>query len=105
VFAVEREDVALYIQVKDPQAPVSFYINGEEIDKNNPRFEQINQGGVKHQLTIKRSELTDAGLLEVRTPLNKDKKILISSTTLDVMMGERKPEMKKIGKKGDNKVE
>ena len=105
VFAVERESVVLYFQVKDPLAPVTFYLNGELIDPNDQRYEQVNQDGGKHQLTIKRTEMTDAGLLEAKTPLNKDKKLLTSATTLDVMMGERKPEMNKIGNKGDNKVE
>jgi len=41
--------------------------------------------------------------LEARTPLNKDDKELTTSTTLDVMMGERKPNMGKVGRA--NKIE
>ena len=48
--------------------------------------------------------LQDAGTIEARTPLNKNDETLTTATTLDVMMGERKPKMKKIGK-GGNKVE
>ena len=105
VFAVEREDLALYVEVKDPGAPVTFFINGEEIDKNSSRFQQTSTGPGKHQLNIKHVELSDAGVLEVRTPLNKGDKVLSTATTLDVMMGERKPEMKKVGKTGNNMVE
>ena len=102
VFAVEREDVDLYVTVKDPDAPVYFYINGKKLDENNFRFEHTNNKGA-HTFKIKRTELAEAGELEVRTPLNKDDKELTSCTTLDVMMGERKPTVGKIGK--NNKVE
>jgi len=102
VFAVEREDVALYVEVKDPDAPVYFYINGKKLDESNFRFEHTNINGA-HTFFIKRTELAEAGILEARTPLNKDEKELTSCTTLDVMMGERKPTMGKIGK--NNKVE
>ena len=105
VFAVEREDVVLYVEVKDPNAPVYFYLNGEEVDRNNPRFLQSSTAPGKHQLVIKHLELTDNGTVEVRTPLNKGDKNLSSSVTLDVMMGERKPEMNKVGKSGNNLVE
>ena len=105
VFAVEREDVALYFEVKDPGAPVTFYLNGEEIDQNDKRFEQTVTGPGKHQLVIKFLEMTDAGTIEARTPLNKNDQVLSSSTTLDVMMGERAPELAKVGKNGNGKVE
>ena len=97
VFAVEREDLVLYVEVKDPGSPVTFYINGEEVDKNSSRFQQSITAPGKHQLLIKHVELVDAGILEVRTPLNKGDKLLTTAITLDVMMGERKPEMKKVG--------
>ena len=90
VFAVEREEVALYVEVKDPDAPVHFYINGQKLDEDNPRFEHTSKKGA-HTFIIKKLELQDAGTFEARTPLNKGDKILSSSTTLDVMMGERKP--------------
>ena len=90
VFAVEREEVALYVEVKDPDAPVHFYINGQKLDEDNPRFEHTNKKGA-HTFIIKKLELQDAGTFEARTPLNKGDKTLSSSTTLDVMMGERKP--------------
>ena len=37
VFAVEREELVLYVSVKDPNAPVYFYINGQKIDDGSFR--------------------------------------------------------------------
>ena len=37
VFAVEREEVILYVDVKDPTAPVHFYINGHKLDESDSR--------------------------------------------------------------------
>ena len=70
VFAVEREEVMLYVEVKDPSAPVYFYINGKKVDEGEFRFEHTSSGG-KHELKIKKCELGDAGCLEARTPSNK----------------------------------
>ena len=98
VFAVEREDVMFYVNVKDPNAPVDFYINGEKVDPNESRFRRMDDRKGKHQLYVRHLKLTDAGTVEARTPLNKNDTILRTSTTLDVMMGERKPEFKGIGK-------
>ena len=99
VFAVEREEVALYVEVKDPDAPVHFYINGKKLDEDSARYEHTNRKGA-HTFIIKKLELGDAGTVEARTPLNKGEKTLISSTTLDVMMGERKPTIGKVGTHG-----
>ena len=70
VFAVEREEVMLYVEVKDPSAPVHFYINGKKLDEGEFRFEHNSSGG-KHEFKIKKCELGDAGCLEARTPSNK----------------------------------
>ena len=70
VFAVEREEVMLYVEVKDPSAPVLFYINGKKLDEGEFRFEHTSSGG-KHEFKIKKCELGDAGCLEARTPSNK----------------------------------
>ena len=72
------------------------------MDESSFRFEHTNKNGA-HTLVVKKTELTDAGTLEVRTPLNKGDTELSSETVLDVMMGERKPKMGKAGK--NNKVE
>ena len=45
VFAVEREEVMLYVEVKDPSAPVYFYINGKKVDEGEFRFEHTSSGG------------------------------------------------------------
>ena len=37
VFAVEREEVMLYVEVKDPSAPVYFYINNKKLDEGDFR--------------------------------------------------------------------
>ena len=66
------------------------------------RYEHKNEKG-HHTLIIKKLELTDAGTCEARTPLNKGDSVLVSSTVLDVMMGERKPTLSKVGK--GNKIE
>ena len=63
VFAVEREDVTLYVEVKDPDAPVYFYVNGKKLDDSNLRFEHTNNKGA-HTFLIKKTELTEAGTLE-----------------------------------------
>ena len=100
VFAVEREDAMFYVSVKDPNAPVEFYINGVKINKSESRYRYTEDRKGKHQLYIRRLELTDAGTIEARTPLNKGDKMLTTETALDIMMGERKPEFKRIGKGG-----
>ena len=56
VFAVEREEVALYVEVKDAEAPVHFYINGKKLDEDSPRFEHTNKKGA-HTFVIKKLEL------------------------------------------------
>ena len=66
------------------------------------RYEHKNEKG-HHTLIIKKLELTDAGTCEARTPLNKGDTTLVISTVLDVMMGERKPTLSKVGK--GNKIE
>ena len=70
VFAVEREEVMLYVEVKDPTAPVHFFINGKKLDEGEFRFEHTSSSG-KHEFKIKKCELGDAGCLEARTPSNK----------------------------------
>ena len=64
--------VAVYVTVKDPDAPVYFYINDKKLDESSFRYTHTNNKG-EHTLIIKKLELTDAGTLEVKTPLNKGK--------------------------------
>ena len=74
----------------------------DSVDDFLSRYEHRNEKG-HHTLVIKKLELTDAGTCEARTPLNKGDSVLVSSTVLDVMMGERKPTLSKVGK--GNKIE
>ena len=48
VFAVEREELAIYVTVKDPNAPVYFYINGSKIDEGSFRYSHTNNKGNPH---------------------------------------------------------
>ena len=44
VFAVEREEVMLYVEVKDHNAPLTFYINNKKLDEGDFRcsnFEKV----------------------------------------------------------------
>ena len=50
--AVEREQAVFSVEVKDPEAPVDFYITGERLNKADPRCEYTDLGGGKHQLVI-----------------------------------------------------
>ena len=81
VFAVEREELALYVEVKDPKAPVQFYINGQKLDESSARIEHTNNKGA-HTLIIKRLELTDAGTCEARTPLNKGRTACLKNAAI-----------------------
>ena len=52
VDVVEREEYIFNVEVKDPNAPVHFYMKGVEVDRNDPRCEYVNLGEGKHQLII-----------------------------------------------------
>ena len=49
---IEREPIVFNVEVKDPTAPVEFYINGELVDTSDGRIEQKDLGDGKHQLII-----------------------------------------------------
>ena len=72
--------VAVYVTVKDPGAPVYFYINDKKLDESSFRYTHTNNKG-EHTLIIKKLELTDAGTLEVKTPLNKGE---IATLTMNI---------------------
>ena len=52
VDVVERDKHVFNVEVKDPGAPVDFYINGNKISKSDERCEYVNMGEGKHQLII-----------------------------------------------------
>ena len=47
---VEREKIVFNVEVKDPNAPVDFYKNGEKIVPDGQRVEVKNLGNGKHQV-------------------------------------------------------
>ena len=49
---VEREEIIFNVEVKDPTAPVDFFINGEPVDTSDGRVEVKNLGEGKHQLIL-----------------------------------------------------
>ena len=56
---VEREKIIFNVEVKDPQAPVDFFLNGEPIVPDGERVEVVNLGDGKHQLIINKAEMGD----------------------------------------------
>ena len=49
---VEREKIIFNVEVKDPTAPVDFFINGEQVYPDGKRVEVISLGEGKHQLIL-----------------------------------------------------
>ncbi len=47
---VEREKVVFNVEVKDPNAPVEFFKNGEKIEPDGERVQVVNLGNGKHQV-------------------------------------------------------
>jgi len=93
VDVVEREQVVFPVEVKDPGAPVDFYINGKKVSKNDNRCEYVNLGEGKHQLIIHKVQMDDMGTIECKTPSNRGDNILVSATAFDVTKGEEAPEI------------
>jgi hypothetical protein len=58
---IEREKIAFNVEVKDPNAPVEFFLNGELIVPDGKRVEIINLGEGKHQLLFNKAEMDDQG--------------------------------------------
>jgi len=90
---VEREEIIFNVEVKDPGAPVDFYMNGEKVDTSDPRFEVKDLGDGKHQLIIKNVKMGDAGTVTCKTPSNKGDEILESKSNFNVIKGEEAPVM------------
>ncbi len=47
---VEREKIVFNVEVKDPNAPVEFFKNGEKIEPDGERVEIKDLGNGKHQV-------------------------------------------------------
>merc|ERR1719447_1242807 len=58
---VEREQIIFNVEVKDPNSPVEFAINGVPVDTSDGRVEVKNLGDGKHQLVINKARMGDAG--------------------------------------------
>ena len=93
VDVVEREQVIFNVEVKDPGAPVDFFINGKKVSKSDERCEYQNLGEGKHQLVIHNIKMEDMGTVEAKTPSNRGDQVLTSSTAFDVTKGEEAPEI------------
>ena len=71
VDVVERERHVFNVEVKDPGAPVDFYINGNKVRKGDERCEYVDLGEGKHQLILHHIKMEDLGTIEAKTPSNR----------------------------------
>merc|ERR1712106_526198 len=90
---VEREQIIFNVEVKDPNAPVDFFINGEPVDTSDGRCEVKDLGDGKRQLIINKAQMGDAGTVTCKTPSNKGDEILESKSNFSVIKGEEAPSM------------
>ena len=90
---VEREQIIFNVELKDPNAPADFFINGEPVDTSDGRVEVKSLGDGKHQLIINKAEMGDAGTVSCKTPSNVGDEMLESKSNFTVVKGEEAPEM------------
>ncbi len=64
-------------KVKDPAAPVEFYINGDLVVSND-RVEVKDLGEGKRQLIINKAEMGDNGTVTAKTPSNRGNEVAYS---------------------------
>jgi hypothetical protein len=93
VDVVEREAYVFNVEVKDPTAPVDFFIKGVRVGHSDPRCQYVNLGEGKHQLILHSITMEDMGLVEVKTPSNRGDTLITSSAAFDVAKGEEAPEI------------
>uniref|UniRef100_A0A0K2U6Y3 Uncharacterized protein n=1 Tax=Lepeophtheirus salmonis TaxID=72036 RepID=A0A0K2U6Y3_LEPSM len=95
---VERDSIIFNVEVKDPNSPVDFFINGENInDIPGARIETKDLGDGKHQLIINKADMKDNGTVTCKTPSNKGDEILESKSAFTVIKGEDAPRMGDVG--------
>lgn len=94
---IEREKIIFNCEVKDPEAPVDFFLNGEKIVADGKRVEVINLGDGKHQLVINKAEMGDNGTITAKTPSNRGDEVIESKSQFTVIKGEEAPEMGDVG--------
>jgi len=90
---VEREKIIFNVEVKDPQAPVDFFLNGEPIVPDGERIEVVDCGDGKHQLIINKAEMGDQGTVTAKTPSNRGDEVVESKSNFTVVKGEEAPKM------------
>merc|ERR1712226_1285512 len=90
---VEREEIIFNVQVKDPSAPVTFAINGEEIIPDGERIETKDLGEGKHQLIIHKAKMEDMGNVTAMTPSNRGDEVVESKSAFTVVKGEEAPKL------------
>merc|ERR1719422_2191458 len=90
---VEREEIIFNVQVKDENAPVEFFNNGEPIVPDGKRIEVVNLGEGKHQLIIHKAAMSDMGTVSAQTPSNKGDEMLESKSAFTVIKGEEAPKI------------
>merc|ERR1712214_21075 len=87
---VEREEIIFNVEVKDPNAPVDFFINGEQVydQGEGGRVEIKDLGEGKRQLIINKAEMPDNGTVSAKTPSNKGDQVIESKSAFTVIKGE-----------------
>ena len=93
---VERESATFTVQVKDPDAPVDFFIAGKKVTGSDDRVEVKKLENGKHQLIVHKIKMSDDGSIEARTPSNFGDQVLTSSCTFNVAKGEGAPTIGKV---------
>lgn len=94
---VEREQIIFNVQVKDVNAPVDFFINGEQVVPDGDRLEVKDLGEGKHQLIINKAQMGDMGTVSAKTPSNKGDEMLESKSAFTVIKGEEAPRIGDVG--------
>jgi hypothetical protein len=89
---VERDQIIFNVQVKDPNSPVEFLINGEPVVLD-ARCEVKDLGEGKHQLIINQAKMSDMGTISATTPSNRGDEMLESKSAFTVIKGEEAPKM------------
>jgi len=90
---VERDQIIFNVQVKDPNSPVDFFINGEPVVADGTRVEVKDLGEGKHQLIINKAQMGDMGTVSAKTPSNRGDEILESKSAFTVIKGEEAPKI------------
>lgn len=94
---VEREAIIFNVQVKDPNAPVEFYINNDLVVPDGQRLEVKDLGEGKHQLIVHKANMGDMGSVVCKTPTNRGDEVVESKSSFTVVKGEEAPRLGDVG--------